>query len=412
FQMMENNEASNALLTQAADRLDAATKALMKEKDEFALAKEQLLEKGTEFASINVELEKAMAAVEELVAIQCNNFANYDNPLNTTPTSSSCSGMGIFDPQEIASFQMDLHNEKNELEAVKIALNDAFSDINLAHGESDVKQNGDKGNGQYGLEQKTHASGYPNTNGTIETQAKEREDLKASIIEELKKELKKELKTEIKAELKSKLKNKLKAKVTDLKADIMTELKTELKEELIEYINSNIKHEFIKHEIKDAVSHEMADCVKPRLFDEIYEDMREALQRIDDKEEELQRSFDEALHRLNLKSDKLEKKMENRMDEKLGARSVQGWNETRDKKHQTKMRAKKVTAVPSQPYLKSEGSIVDRCVAANACDWGAWGAETPDFESEQERSSDTWGEPSTAKVKKADSWDWGWAKPY
>ncbi|EFQ25181.1 uncharacterized protein GLRG_00325 [Colletotrichum graminicola M1.001] len=470
FQMMEDNEASNALLTQAADRLDAATNALMKEKDEFALAKEQLLEKGTQFASINVELEKAMAAVEQLVAIQCNNFANYDNSLNITPTSGAFSGMGIFDPQEIASFQMELDKEKDELEAVKIALNDAFSDINLVQEEPDVNQNGAKGDGQYVLEQKIPASDYTNTNGTIDTQAKEREELKASIIEELKKELKTQLKAEIKNKLKNKLKAKLKADImTELKADIMTELKAELKGELIKHMKSNIKHEFIKHEIKDAVSHEIAGCINPSLVSEIYKEMREALKRINDREEELETSFDNvyhrlydneaefqmtfdnALRRLNEQSEELEKKKAGEMKEKLrridykeeepqmnfddklhrakvdieklaknmaddrdgnsGTRAVQMWNETRDKKRQAKKSARKESAIvpvplPLRSNVKSEGSIVGRCVAANACDWGAWGAETPASESAQEKSYGAWGERPTAKAKKAESSAW------
>ncbi|KAK2041776.1 hypothetical protein LZ31DRAFT_625166 [Colletotrichum somersetense] len=473
--MMENNEASNALLNQAAARLDAATKALMIEKAEFASAKQQLLEKGTEFASINAELEKAMAAVDDLVAFQCDKFANYSNPPTLTPTSSVCSGMGIFDPHEFASVQTELQKEKDELEALKIALKDAFEDIHLGREESEGIANGIKGDDKYGLKQSIHDFNKPTTKGIIDTQAEDREDLKASIIQELKETLKADIKAELSAELKIKLRDKLRNKVTDLKMDLMfelkdeimtelkmdlmtepkmdlmAELKAELKGELVDHVNLNIKHELIKHEIKDAVSQEMADGVKPRFLNAIYEDMREALHRIDAKEEELQNNLDHAILSFDAKCKKLEDKMARRIDEKPGAGAFQGWYETlvntpRAKKRQEpvtqnaahtnfsmkiddvccldtstaadtsesteeklwvpgwggKGRHAKRTAnvlfrkasvpfpevpVPKasrESFMKSEGSIVSRCVAANACDseplggierpafWGVW----------------------------------------
>ncbi|KAK2052801.1 hypothetical protein LY76DRAFT_487869, partial [Colletotrichum caudatum] len=328
FQMMENNEASNALLNQAAARLDAATRALMIEKAEFASARQQLLDKGTEFASINAELEKAMAAVDDLVAFQCDKFVNYDHPPTLTPTSSVCSGMGPFDLHELASIQTELQKEKDELEALKTALKDAFEDIHLGAEEPGGIQSGIKGDGKYGLNQNTNDSNKPITMRIIDTKAEDREELKESIIEELKETLKAEIKAELSAELKIKLMNKLGNKVSDLKMDLMFELKdeimtelrmditAELKGELIDHVNSKIEQDFIKHEIKDAVSHEMADCVKPRFLNAIYQDMRDALHRIGAKEEELQNTIDHAILSFDAKSNKLEDKVASRIDEK------------------------------------------------------------------------------------------------
>ncbi|KAK2035139.1 hypothetical protein LX32DRAFT_688797 [Colletotrichum zoysiae] len=487
--MMENNEASNALLNQAAARLDAATNALMIEKAEFASAKQQLLEKGTEFASINAELEKTMAAVDDLVAFQCDKFANYDNPPTLTPTSSVCSGMGIFDPHEFASVQTELQKEKDELDALKIALKDAFKDIRLGDEEPERIPNGIKGDDKYGPKHKINEFNKPITKGTVDTRAEDREDLKASIIEELKETLKADIKAELSAQLKKKLRNK----VTDLKVDLMcqlkndimfeirmdpldvlkNELKDELKEDLIEHVNSNIKHEFIKHEIKDAVSHEMADCIKPRFLSAIYDDMRDALHRIDAKEEELQNTLDHAILSFDAKSKKLDDKMASRIDEKLRAGSFQGWNDTytkalREKKRHepfaqnaahanfpmkidgvccfdtstaadtsestedkfwapgwdTKPRhafstmnapfQKASVPFPEVPapkafresFMKSEGSIVSRCVASNACDSEPFGGT--------KRSAfwGDWDEPPASEVEGKGSWhdDDGWGK--
>ncbi|KAK2012410.1 hypothetical protein LZ32DRAFT_618419 [Colletotrichum eremochloae] len=428
--MIESNATSNALLTQAAERLDAATKALMSEKAEFALAKEQLLQKGTEFASINVEMEKAMAAVEELVAIHV------------------CSGMGVFNAQELSSFQKEIQNERNELEAVKSALNDVWVDINPLDEKFDGSKHGVKVDGQHGLQQKVHDFDNPNTNDTINTQAKEREYLKASVIKELKKELKTdlkaelenmviirvddlkaelmedlkyefilcdlkyELKDELKAELKGELKTKLQKKLSTLVANV----RADLKYELIDHVESNIKTEFIKHEIKDAVSHKMIECVKP--LDHIYEEMKEALHRIDTKEQEFQSTLVGKVSSLQEKHKKFEKETDDRLisiEDELGMKMVQSWdqeyrsakktqamniqephvkketaieppcpptvpsmlqgcNNTTNNKHQKKYgrepRAKDA-AHTNLASKKSEGSIVSRCVAANACDWGA-----------------------------------------
>ncbi|KAK1962834.1 hypothetical protein LY78DRAFT_585923 [Colletotrichum sublineola] len=425
FQMIESNETSNTLLTQAAERLDAATKALMSEKAEFALAKEQLLQKGTEFASINVEMEKAMAAVEELVAIQCNNFVNTNNGLNNlTPTSSVCSGMGVFDAQELSSFQKDIQKEKNELEAVKSAMNDVWVDINPLNEKSDGNKHGVKVDGQHGLQQKVHDFDNPNTNDTINTQAKEREDLKASIIEELKKELKTDLKAELekmlKDELKAELKGELKTKLQKKLSTLVANVRADLKYELIDHVESNIKPEFIKHEVKDAVSHKMIECVKP--LDQIYQEMKEALHRIDTKEQEFQSTLVGKVSSLQEKHKKFEKETDDRLisiEDELGMKMVQSWQEEyisakkgRAKKDQAKNiqepHVRKETAIkppcfPTFPSMlqgcnnttnnkhqkkygreprvkdaahtnlsskKPEGSIVSRCVAANACDWG------------------------------------------
>ncbi|KAK1982784.1 hypothetical protein LZ30DRAFT_781043 [Colletotrichum cereale] len=404
--MMKNNETLGALLTKAVERLDAATDALMSEKTEFALAKKQILMERIEFASVNRELEKAMAVVEDIVTIQSNNLVDSGNGMNSlTPTSSVCSDMGTYDGEEHAfDGMMELQHSKKELGTVKHVPHNTVADGNTLDNKSEQGQNGFKGDRQDDLEHKAHELDSKNTAGIIQDLAKERDDLKTSIIEEVKQELK-ELKEQLETEMKAKLKTKLKTKVTNLKTDLMADLMTELKAEVIEHVNANIKHEFIKHEIKDAVSHEITECTKPRFLDEIYEDMRNVLRSMETKGEKLQSSFDDRFNTLeeNLYDDissiheanKKIKKMVDRIDEKLAPKPVQSWGETRDKMHKAKNRQQPhvVALAPPEMPLKDSWGIPTKDgwgIATNASSWGDCKSPSPETPLKNSEGGDNW----------------------